>query len=165
MSRYYFFPNIPLHVCTPANVDRYLKIEGWLEKIVALRNDSKYPDSYLLKSLKEEGQLDPLFVKLNEGHRNNPGEWDKLKWIVEPGQGRWYCLTYLGIDHTFVLVKVDDDEASKFAFERDLIKYKHKEIKTFKESLSLFKATNENSHTGPGYMKRRGWFAETGYNI
>jgi hypothetical protein len=74
-------------------------------------------------------------------------------------------LTYLGIDHTFVLVKVDEDEASEFAFKRDLQKYKHKEIKTFKECLPLFKMTNENSHTGPGYLKRRGWFVETGYDI
>jgi len=165
MGRYYFFPKIPLHVCTPANAARYLKMDGWLERTVGLRNDPKYPDSYLLPSLEKDGQLDPLFVKLNEAERKDKKDWDKLKWIVEPGQGRWYCLTYLGKKDTFVLAKVDDDGASKFAFERDLAKYEHREIKTFKESLSLFKATNEHSHTGPGYMKRRGWFAETGYEV
>lgn len=151
MSRYYYFSKIPLDVCTPSNAERYLKIPGWLENTIRLRNNPKVPDSYILKSMKEEGQLDPLFVKLNP---------NKTKWVVEPGQGRWYCLTYLGIDHTFILLKLEDDKKSIKKFEQDLAQYEHREIKTFEEALPLFKKTNEDSHTGPGYMKRRGWLQE-----
>lgn len=159
MSRYYYFPKMPLDVCTPSNAERYLKIPGWLENTIRLRNNPKVPDSYILKSMEEEGQLDPLLVKLS-GDERIPENYDKFVWIVEPGQGRWYCLKYLGEKYTFILVKVDEDEASQHAFKKHLEKHEHIEIKSFKEVLPLFKKTNEHSHTGPGYLKRRGWFSE-----
>ena len=155
--KYYYFPKIPLEICTPSNAYRHIEVNG-LEKIVSLRNDPSKPDSYLLPSLKRDGQLDPLFVNLNI---------DKNKWIVEPGQGRWYCLKYLDIKYTFILVRIDSfDEESMNKFYEDLSsKHVNTEIKTFKDALPLFKATNKDNHTGPGYMKRRGWFRDTVHEV
>ena len=150
MAKYYYFLKVPLKLCTPSNAKRYLSEPGWLEKTVALRNNPKSTDSYILQSLKNEGQLDPLIVT-----------WNGKEWVIEPGQGRWFCLYYLNIDTTFLLVKVEENEEQELAFKNHFKDYKYQEIHTYDEVVKIFKHSTIHSHTGLGYFRRRGWFMET----
>ena len=133
MTRYYYFPDIPLDVCTPANAERYDKRALALDR----------PE--LIKSIKESGQLDPLLATVR----------GSCKFVVEPGQGRWYVLNYLYVVSTFLLVRVEPEHED--IFEQQFSGHQREEIKTFEEAEKLFKHTNRESHTGVGYLMRRGW--------
>ena len=140
MNKYYYFPKVPLDLCRPANIDRFMLDPNWLKQTLDIRSDTMF------MSVQKYGQLDPLIVTFN-----------KREWVVEPGQGRWCALKYLRIEETFFLAKVKPQDVSYF---NKLEKYEHIEIKTITEALLLFKHSNEKSHTGIGYLLRKGWLKD-----
>jgi len=145
MAKYYYFPKIPLMICTPAL--HYLEEKGWLEKKISSKPK-------VLESLRTEGQKDPLIVTCNMAG---------TKWIVEPGQYRWYALYYLKVEYVSVVVKVNDNDIEKDAFNNILKKYKYLKINNHHEMISVFKATDIYDHGGLGYLARRGWLIDLGW--
>lgn len=133
MPKYYFFPHVPLEACTPANADKH--------NHTALATER--PE--LIQSLSRGPQLDPLLASVRGYSR----------FVIEPGQGRWYVLEYLGIGHTFLFVRVE--EGQERFFQQQLGQYLHWEVKTFEEAEQYFGHTNRSSHTGVGYLMRRHW--------
>lgn len=143
MGKYYYFPEVDLNLCAPANVKRHLAESGWLKNKIKIESDT-FP------LIRDDGQLDPLLVTTNSS---------KTKWIVEPGQSRWYCLKYLDRDTTFLLVKVEDDEQE--FFDEYFKGQDYREIKTYDEAILLFGYSDIFDHRSLGFLRRRGWFMET----
>jgi hypothetical protein len=140
----YYFPELPLDVLKLSSLDKHP------EYLDDAHTSSKFADwkhTYgedILDSIKEKGQLDP-----------NIGTWSGDAWVVEPGQSRWLALFKLGKKTQKVLVKVEEGNENNFKL---LSKYEHTEVESIDAAKAFFKNTTEESHTGIGYLIRRGWF-------
>lgn len=144
--RYFYFPEIPLNACKPNNADKFLAQPGWLKKRMQIHNNPNSLDDYHLPSVREEGQLDPLIIT-----------WKNNKWIIEPGQSRWYILHYLERPTYHAIVRVDSPEALQ-GFVDTFAQFKNEELYSMEDARKTFGLLHSHHHKGIGYLRRKGWF-------
>ncbi len=150
MLRFFYFPKMPLEVVRLSGFsmdDPRLKDRAWHQ---AKFDDfaQTYNGRDVIKSMKEEGQLNPGI-----GTWNDCGK----EWVVEPGQTRWQASYVLGWPTMRLLVKSTEEEMEHF----HLIEHiEHTEITSREEVEKIFGETTWDSHVGLGYLRRRGWFQE-----
>jgi len=140
----YYFPELPLDVLKLSSLDKHPE---YLDDVHIASKFADWKHTYnedIIDSIKSKGQLDP-----------NIGTWSGTAWVVEPGQSRWLALYKLGKKTQRVLVKVEEENEVNFEV---LSKYEHTQIKNLEDAKPIFNNTTENSHTGIGYLIRRGWF-------
>ena len=140
----YYFPELPLDAMKLSSLDKHPEYLDD-EHISAKFADWTYTyNDDILKSIDDKGQLDP-----------NIGTWNGTHWVVEPGQSRWLALYKLGKKTQKALVKVEPKDEEHFSMLDD---YEHIEVDSLDAASPLFNNTTIESHTGLGYLRRRGWF-------
>lgn len=138
--RLFYFSELPFDVIMPSGAKR-MESDSLVNKYRDFKQEYGYD---AIESLREKGQLDP-----------NIGYWNGRKWVIEPGQTRWFALCELGKKVQRVLIKVLKNEEEQFF--KYFKKYSYREICNIEEAIPLFKNTKWEDHRGFGYLRRRGW--------